>query len=353
MSGERTTKRSAEIAGSGAVKRLRVGIDSNAHDGAALDEDVSFVESMLAVPLDIIYYKGPGTRAKPLLTRAEAQCLVYVSLLAHEVDSLTAITAQVCEHRHVYDSFADKLRKCNQNQRLNPLLSILYVLGRQFPDQTLEKIRVELFSASSELRLVHANLKQYSEQNWALSESLLDAGPEGEDVAKGKRKLSDIQDELCDRISALLDESNDNGTKALAFPPCETMAAFCQRIMNRVEVSSPPRASQQSSVLLSVKGQTQESERSHLDALAASSHPPRHLEKENDDPSQQAPQQQRNLNVASPQEESPMSGKDEDDNSPMQRLRYGPETQYAADALSSLMVVARAQAPDGSNQSAK
>jgi hypothetical protein len=336
MSSELLSKRRSEAPDFGCAKRLKVG-------DLPVGDSTPLVESILAVPLDIIFHQAPGTRAKPLLTRAEAQCFINISLLAQELDSLISITAKLCEQRHVHQTFADTLRQRNKNPLLTPLISILQVLGQQLPNQSLEKVKTEFISVFSQLRLAVGNLKQYSEQNWTLSESLLDAGPDGERVAKEKRKLSDIQDEVCLRITALLDDGHDSESVSLpnlsSFPPTETMAACCQRIMNRLEdLSSPSRSSQQS-LPSSVKGQSQES--GFTPKLKPSQQQqPSNVEKENDDPSQ--PQRQLQSIVVSeamnPSQESAMSD-DEECGSPVER--YGPETQYAADALSSLMGVGR------------
>ena len=322
------------------------------------------VESMLAVPLEFIFHQAPGARSKPLLTRAEAQCFISVTLLAHELDSLTDLTATVLEQRHAYQGFATKLQSRNKNPRLLPFLILLNVASQQLPDQSLEKIRTDLEHVLSELRLASANLRQHSEQNWTLSESLLDAGPDGERVAIEKRKLSDIQDELSVRISTLLKEDtevvqeNACASASTVFPPTETMEQYCERIMSRVEdpVEMSQHSLSQSQRSGGVKNQSQGSTRSeHLKSPPVKSD----AGKENDPSSQQGSSQQSLQQPSEPQasrssvtfdneyaaadddgRDSPMSSSDDDSTSNNRMIRrYGGETQDAAVTLSAFMSI--------------
>jgi hypothetical protein len=298
---------------------------------------------MLSVPLDVVFHEAHGVRAKPLLTRAEAQCFISVTLLAHEMDSLVEISSQVLQRRHEYHRFACKLQQHNNNPRLFSLLPILYIMGQQLPGKALDNIRGELLATLSELGAAMANLRQYSEQNWTLSESLLDAGPEGERVAKEKRKLSDIQDELCNRIQSLLDDratqTADETVNALPFPPSEAMHTFCERIMSQVDdrvFASPPRMSQQSSQRSSVKGQSQGSQSVRSQSKLSQ---PLSAEKENQvqpPPRSSSTTQMQSLSVnVAAGDGSPISeGEDQG------WRQYGGETQHAAEALSSLMNLA-------------
>jgi hypothetical protein len=241
-----------------------------------------------------------------------------------------AVAARALEQRHVYGAFAAQLRGSHGNRRLAPLLAVLHVMGQDLAGQSLERIGAELGAVQAELRLAASHLKQFSEQNWTLSESLLDAGPEGRRVASEKRKLSDIQDELGNRIAALLDGGADDADADASpahddgLPPTETMADFCARVMARVEdLSSPPRSSQQSASQPSAKAasQSQDSVRSEPKL------PPRSTaEKENDDP-----RQWRGPDGYAASED------DDDDDPPISPPLYGRETQRAAEALSSFV----------------
>jgi hypothetical protein len=230
-------------------------------------ESVSTVEDMIAVPLNFLFRVVPQTtsalsmsmptstasqpqRHKPLLSRAEAQCLLTVALLAHELDSLVALSSKALEQRQSYGSFARKLERSN-NPFLRPILFLLDIVGHHVPTQGLEKIQSELDSVTQELKTTAVTLRQFSEQNWTLSESLMDSisGTSGEIVAKEKRRLSDVQEEVCTRIERLLQATTGQSDDDLQGDLGCTMKEYCERILapddhdNDHEESHAPDAS--------------------------------------------------------------------------------------------------------------
>jgi hypothetical protein len=300
-------------------------------------EFVSTVEDMIAVPLEFLFRVVPQTtpafsmstststgaataasqpqRHKPLLSRAEAQCLLTVALLAHELDSLVALSAKALEQRRSFGAFARKLERTN-NPFLRPMLFLLDVVGHHVPTNGLEKIQSELESVTQELKTTAATLRQFSEQNWTLSESLLDSmsGTSGELVAKEKRRLSDVQEEVCTRIERLLQATTGQSGDDLQGDLGCTMKEYCARTLapdaHDHEESHAPEASC-----------SQQSEASERKKEPASE------EKENA-PSQSSQQRQQIV-----LEEVYGSPNASSDNNPSCRLSA---TQNAADVLTSL-----------------
>jgi hypothetical protein len=68
----------------------------------------------------------------------------------------------------------------------------------------LPQIAVELNRVVSDLQQATVTLRQCSEQNWALAESLQDTATAGHLLALEKQKLSDVQEEICHRIDQLI-----------------------------------------------------------------------------------------------------------------------------------------------------
>jgi len=246
---------------------------------------VSSVEAMIAVPLEFILrevgpqqqqqhqHQGRSQRkSKPLLSRAEAQVFLNVGMLAHAMDSLVASSAVVLEKRHRYNSYRENrllddgtgtgTRRIDP--RLLPLGTLLHTLGRYVPDQALSRLNDELESVMSQLRASADKLRQFSEQNWQTSERFLDAAIDdsgeggastswGSVVAMDSRRLSDVQDELCNRIDKLLSVNVDGlgiietGTESeeSSLP----IKVYCELVMSRAPPSLPPPSASQSSEL--------------------------------------------------------------------------------------------------------
>jgi hypothetical protein len=310
-------------------------------------ESVSTVEDMIAVPLDFLFRVVPQTtsafsmsmststtaasqrqpqRHKPLLSRAEAQCLLTVALLAHEIDSLVALSAKALEQRRSYGSFARKLERTN-SPFLRPMLFLLDVVGNHVPTNTLEMIQSELESVTQELKSTAATLRQFSEQNWTLSESLMDSisGTSGEIVAKEKRRLSDVQEEVCTRVERLLQASTGQSDDDLEDLGC-SMKDYCARIL-------APDAHDESLSLAQEASCSQQSEASERKREPASE------EKENA-PSQSSQQRQQIVVL----EEVYGSPHASSENTPSCRISA---TQNAAEVLSSLGKVV---GPGGSSE---
>lgn len=162
------------------------------------------VQQFLTVPLPIIFRQVDGGGGKPLLTRAEAQALIRITNLACEFDILVDLISQALKRQLV----ARQLRTDAQSiPTLRSLVPTLVAHGQEIPQQALERLQTELDRVLVELEACGVQLKQFSEQNWTMSDSLLDAfgatPSSGHTLANEKRILADIEEDLATRLEHL------------------------------------------------------------------------------------------------------------------------------------------------------
>lgn len=202
--------------------------DTNCHFQNIVPVETSqcSIEAMLSVPLEVIFRDSPPTsllsmtqhqqqqRNKPLLTRVEAQTLIRTSQLAFEIDVLVQLTSDVLSDKVWCRSMSENLER-KKNPFLKSLLPLLAVHGEVVPNAAIRTFQHKLDNVMAEMERCVLALRQYSEQNWTVAESLMDAlGYQLDDVDDGgaavsplateKRILGDIEEELCRRIEALL-----------------------------------------------------------------------------------------------------------------------------------------------------
>jgi hypothetical protein len=143
---------------------------------------------------------------------------------------------------------------------LRSVLPVLAVHGHVIPIRALATVQGELERVLYELETCASALRQYSEQNWTLSESLMDAFGDceapGQELAKEKRIMAEIEEEVCTRIERLLGmasmtgEGNNAKTAEDAFDQAidlETgqfvsMQIFCDRLLG-LDVDEEPAVS--------------------------------------------------------------------------------------------------------------
>jgi len=265
---EQTRKRSYEEHAGEDINKRSCSSDEDAAE-RAVDCHLSFVktppmpsvEAIIAVPLDLVFRQvtqsqdssvgcseSTSQRRKPLLSRSEAQCFLSVRLLAQQIDSIVETTATVLQKKHRYHTIVERISSTD-NPFLRPILPILATLGEHIPGQTLQAIQSQLDSAMNELQNTSAALRQFAEQNWTLADSLMETiGTSGESMAKDKRKLSDIQDEVCTRIEKLIAQQqfpNKDHAADTTWPP--PIKEYCERVWSREDTGPrSPSASQQS-----------------------------------------------------------------------------------------------------------
>ena len=217
----------------------------------------SSVERLLSVPLDVVFREVPSAaaapmsqRRKPLLTRAEAQCLVKTAQLAHQVDVIVDISSHALSRQQWCRSFRESIQGV---PLLRSVLPVLSVHGDKIPSSALKNVQGELDRVLLELEACASALHQYSEQNYTLSESLLDAFGDGQapssgqELAREKRIMAEIEEEVCVRIDRLLgmaalntqDDADSMGNVEDAFEKAtgiesrqfESMRKFCYRML--------------------------------------------------------------------------------------------------------------------------
>jgi len=194
---------------------------------------LSSAQELLSVPVSFIVRKVPSSSnnnnaavsdlalqlhtctnhssEKPLLSRSEAECFCKINLLAHEIDSLTQICTQLWQTQLQCETFSQSLEAVN-HPFLRPLLILLDTFQRQTPAAALPRVAAELNRVVSELQQAAATMRQCSDQNWTLAETLHDSAAAAGHclLAAEKEKLSNVQEELCSRIEKLLARNNIN-----------------------------------------------------------------------------------------------------------------------------------------------
>ncbi|CAB9506322.1 expressed unknown protein [Seminavis robusta] len=272
--------------------------------------DSTSLEYLLAVPLEIIFRQIPTDNAvpsradhpngKPLLTRAEARCMLQILSWSQEWDVLFQASTDSLKHRAWSRQFQLKLltssshpkaTSCTQSNKshpyLRPLVPLLEVEGQYQTTRTLQLLDEEMHTVLTQLQLGSQALQQFAEHNWTLSENLLDALganeedyfnsqqptqndtaiPKGALLAREKRRLAELQEEICQRIGVLVrnvlseEEQEENHTgetkeKPIGIESYDTsMATVCAQLwklpelaitsMNNVEVATATNQQEQ------------------------------------------------------------------------------------------------------------
>lgn len=199
------------------------GADTNTSIYHQQQQNPDYLESLLSVPLPIIFRQVRGSQ-KPLLSRAEAKCFLQITMLAQEFDVLTSHSAEALHRRLWCRKFAQDIIQAD-NPFLRSLLPLLSIQGNMITTSAIHGMDDELYRVLTALEQCGVALKQFSEQNWTLSESLLETLgdvydeestkeeydlPKGAILAREKRRLSDLQEELCHRIENLLASAFQN-----------------------------------------------------------------------------------------------------------------------------------------------
>ncbi|CAB9501099.1 expressed unknown protein [Seminavis robusta] len=210
--------------------------------------DSTSLEYLLAVPLEIIFRQIPTPHAtchgKPLLARAEARCLLQIVSLSQEWDVLFAAANDSLEQRAWSRQFQLKLISSESSSSqpttqpnkshpyLRPLVPLLQVQGQYNTTKTLRILDREMHTVLTQLHHCSQSLQQFAEHNWTLSDNLLDVlgakeqdyldnsqqqqsndtkMPKGAVLAREKRRLAELQEEICQRIEALVQNMHVQG----------------------------------------------------------------------------------------------------------------------------------------------
>jgi hypothetical protein len=161
-------------------------------DGDALLESSA---AMISVPVELIFRQVLNEgQPKPLLSRSEAQTFLCINVLCEQLDSLTNLNEALLQEEQE-TSLSDNVIQ-NDHPQLRSLQVVLSSYHERRPawselPNRLTAILVELVQCCSVLR-------HCSEQNWSVSELL------GPTIGMEKRKLSDVEDEICRRVQLIL-----------------------------------------------------------------------------------------------------------------------------------------------------
>lgn len=204
-------------------------------------------EEFLSVPLHIIFRQV--SKRKPLLTRAEAQTLLRIMDLARELDIIVDLSSHAFERKVTSRQTRASI---DDIPTLRSLVPSLIVQGEQIPDQALQHLQSELQRVLANFEASSSSLKQFSEQNWAMSDSLLDAfggadaipSSSAHALANEKKILSDLQEELGKRVDHLT-KNEGNILDEYCKEEELSMATLCNRFFDMEP--PPPRQRQQES----------------------------------------------------------------------------------------------------------
>lgn len=183
--------------------------------------DKNSLESMLAVPAEIIFHRQCSSQDKrPLLSRAEAETFLKVSFLAIEMDTLVRLAEELLIQQRYCRQYQKQLLETNLHPMLRPVMPIISLLENQ-PKPTLKHLQTTLCHLISELSACATTLRQSAEQNWTFSEafhgiSSADNSSWGKSLSEERRKLAELEDEICQRIEKLivLSSSNDSSSSS-------------------------------------------------------------------------------------------------------------------------------------------
>ena len=213
------------------------GISETSLDFTTAMTDFS-VERLLSVPLEILFRQVPSSSAslshkrKPLLTRAEARLLSKTTLLAAEMDTILHVSSQALSQQVWCAQFSQSIESVPW---LRSVVGLLRVHSTHISSAALHHLQQEMHRILQDLSSCAAALAHYAEQNWTVSESLLDAFGDdgtllssGQELAQHKKFLAELQEEVSSRIQTLL---NDEEILKWAHGNVPTpMTQFCQQL---------------------------------------------------------------------------------------------------------------------------
>ena len=225
-----------------------------------VDPDMALlcISDLISVPLPIIFRQALGpassstgqSRHRPLLSRNEAHCFLSISSVARQMDSLAALASRAFEQQHQLQDLRASLHVIQSRQ---PFLRSIFTLGNivahDLPLAAAARIEKALDEVVGKLRSSIPQLRQSSEQNWSIFESLQgDAVETTNTVAVEKKRIAEIQEEVLRRIESLLSDSpseeqlsqSSANSKGINIMSCESMAEFCDRVFQDEVAAAVP-----------------------------------------------------------------------------------------------------------------
>lgn len=189
-------------------KKIRIDGHGEDKSASATDDNTMgpvSIESLLRVPMNIIFRK---INEKPLLTRAEGHCFLRITMLAQEMDGSIEVAETALRQRRHSRRMSQKLED-TRSPILRPLAMLMRLHGEQ-SSPAINAVEKTLAATMIELQSCSSNLRQMSEQNWSVAESLADtmggalAGHVGRLLAREKYSLAEMEDEVAKRIDSII-----------------------------------------------------------------------------------------------------------------------------------------------------
>jgi hypothetical protein len=197
---------------------------------ATTPPEFRLLQRLLSVPLEIILRQVESSSApkRPLLSRMEAQCLLFVDRRAREMDALTLAAMQTLERKTNTQTLAATLEAAN-HPYFRSLLPILWRMDRVVTVDELRRVRSQTAISLLALDTLAQELGHQAEQNWEMASTLQEApeGTAGHVLSGEKYNLAIVQTEVKDRILNLLQQSP--GDRDILQETSETMHVFCEQ----------------------------------------------------------------------------------------------------------------------------
>ncbi|KAL3945352.1 MAG: hypothetical protein SGBAC_000557 [Bacillariaceae sp.] len=205
------------------------------------------IESLLSIPVAVVFRTCFSQEGRPLLTRTEAECFLRISFLAQEIDTLMGSSESIFLQQRYYSHYTQDLllpssanstpsqpsaslnaasSQTSTNTRtmthylLHPMLRPLLSIVNSLQDKstpTLQQIHQTLSHLSAELIGCASVLRQSAEQNWTMAdalEALQQNDENGPSFSDEKRKVADLEEELCQRIERVVGMSSQSDVAA-------------------------------------------------------------------------------------------------------------------------------------------
>ena len=212
------------------------------------EDDNSFnsIEMLISVPLHCILRRTSSQNANNphLLSRMEASLLLQITTLAYELDSLFQMSIEAIEKSHTCKIISEDIHKSG-NVFLRPIHCLLYTHGRVIPQQVIQHVQNNVESILGHFPVIIQSLRQCAEQNWSVSNALLDMDMAGMSVnmlGKEKGLLAEMEEEVCKRLEILMDVCNELDTSKslnqMDSNGAEPMEEFCNRLFGNEETRS-------------------------------------------------------------------------------------------------------------------
>jgi hypothetical protein len=202
--------------------------DSDNNEDYFLPESHSLsVHYMLSLPLSILLKTSSHT-SKPLLSRTEAKVFLRLHMLSQEMDAIVTASSHALSLLHSSRPWFDKdslQYRYLQHPHVRCMQSLIETVWQRQPQASLDSLQVPLQSVVDQIQDACTSLRALAEQNWTLADSLQETVP---DLAREKRLVSDLQEEVCQRIEAIVQDKRSSPVDL----PVTSLADYCNQLFD-------------------------------------------------------------------------------------------------------------------------